>query len=233
MTKIKRLFALSLLIGVLFLSVNAFASSDIGYTINRGTFSLTVRFGFDDKFENGEPNKLDQTFMTLTQWVWDNKTQLAHSEIHYEVIAQTVDKDQLFIIYNVDEDTEKIKKFKFFKGQLARNIIQEISNDMNIKTKYSKNHTHLILVSTKENDLPEILSDGYRKEVSLGSFSVGAIPGGCHNSAKKINGIQYNCAFLFWADDPAVKIFSGNDQVRKDVVPLTRKAVKKFLGEIH
>lgn len=50
----------------------AFASSDIGYTFNRGAFSLMVRFHFwDDDMKSvisDEPYRLELTFRELAQW---------------------------------------------------------------------------------------------------------------------------------------------------------------------
>ena len=231
--KRNKIFSLSFFVSILLLCLNVLASSDIGYTINRGTFSVTVRFGFDDTFENNEPNKLDQTFMTLTQWVWDNKKQLSQSDVHYEVFVQATESEQSFILYNALENSEKIQMVKFSKGKLAETIMQEISKDIGLKPMHSNNHTHLILISTKEHDLPDIFLNEHAKKVSPGYFSIGAIPGGCHNPMNQIKGIQYNCAFLFWADDPVAKVFQSQGSARKDSVPLTQKSVKRYLGEIH
>ncbi len=234
MMKRNKIFSFGFFVSILLLCLNVLASSDIGYTINRGTFSVTVRFGFDDKFENNEPNKLNQTFMTLTQWVWDNKKRLSQSNVHYEVFAQATDSEQsFFILHNTLNNSEKIHTIRFSKGKLAESIIQEISKDMGFKPGYSKSHTLLILISTKEHDLPDIFLNERFKKISPGYFSIGAIPGGCHNPVNKIQGILYNCAFLFWADDPVAKAFQSQRIARKDNVPLTRKSVKRYLGEIH
>ena len=229
--KAKKLFTLSFLITVLFSSLNALGSSDIGYTINRGSFTVTVRFGFDDHFMSKEPNKLDQTFMQLTQWIWDNRKQLENTQSNHEIWATANDREQSFIIYS-SEKSEQIRKFTFSKGQLAQKIIQEISQDTDFKITNPNNKTHLILIVTKEHDFP-LLPDQQLTQKSPGYFTIGAIPGGCHNPSRKFNGIQYSCAFLFWADDQTAKTFKPNNQQHKINIPLNQKAIKQFLGEIH
>ncbi len=233
MRKIKKLFSLSLLMVVLFSSLSALGSSDIGYTINRGLFSVTVRFGFDEHFQSNEPNKLDQTFMQLTQWTWDNRKLLENTQRNYEVFATTTGKKQSFIIIYTDENSEQIKTVEFSKGQFAQKIIQEISKDAGLKITNSKSKAHLILIVTKENDYPLFPDDNLIKQNSSGYFTIGAIPGGCHAPSTKINGIQYNCASLFWADDQMANLFKPNNQQRKIILPLTQKAIKQYLGEIH
>jgi hypothetical protein len=201
---------------------STFASSDVGFSIQRGQFSVTVRYSmFLGQSSDDERFRLDLAFRELAQWVWENrhfleqqKTQLAYT------LEDLKDDGGGALARNDDEAGGGIS---FTRGKMGQAIIQDLSRQLNIKatTPPAMGPAKLKAVYFKLANAPEMPNDG--------DVFIGAFPGrSCDWPLLWLEALgrpsdEYDCGLFFWSDHP----LAPTAPIEILEIPLTAEFIRK------